>query len=83
MLGLAKVTRGPRWPCIAHPIISQVSSQLAFSVQEKVQYKFPRWRPFWISSQNDFSYFLSTNHFDTSYEVLINWLFGSKEKSSK
>ena len=35
MLGLAKVTRGPRWPCIAHLITSQVSSQLAFSVQEK------------------------------------------------
>ena len=35
MLGLAKVTRGPRWPCIAHLITSQVSNQLAFSVQEK------------------------------------------------
>ena len=35
MLWLAKVTRGPRWPCIAHLIYSQVSSQLTSSVQEK------------------------------------------------
>ena len=40
MLGLAKVTRGPRWHCIAHLITSQISSQLAFSVQEKFNIDF-------------------------------------------
>ena len=38
---------------------------------KEVQYRFSRWRPSWISNQNDFSYFSSTSHLDTS------WSFGS------
>ena len=78
MLGLAKVTRGPRWPCIAHLITSQVSSQLAFSVQEKkfnINFQDGRHLGFPIRM------ILAT--FDpqvTCNEVLISWLFGSEEK---
>ena len=78
MLGLAKVTRGPRWPCIAHLITSQVSSQLASSVQEK---------KFNINFQDGghlgFPIRMILATFDsqvTCNEVLISWLFGSEEK---
>ena len=78
MLGLAKVTRGPRWPCIAHLITSQVSSQLTFSVQEK---------KFNINFQDGghlgFPIRMILATFDpqvTCNEVLFSWLFGSEEK---
>ena len=51
-----------------------------FCSQEKVKYWFLRWRPSWISNQNNFSYFWSTSHFDTSNEVWVNCPFGSGEK---
>ena len=78
MLWLAKVTRGPRWPCIAHLITSQVSSQLTSSVQEK---------KFNINFQDGghlgFPIRMILATFDpqvTCNEVLISWLFGSEEK---
>ena len=49
-------TRVPRWPCIVHLINRQVES-IGLSVQEKVQYRFSRWQPSWISIQSDFCYF--------------------------
>ena len=53
-------------------------SQLAFWFKE-VHYWFSRWRPSWIFNQNDFSYFWSTSHLNTSNDVLVNWSFGSGE----
>ena len=38
------------------------------------------WWPSWISNQNNFSYFWSTSHLDTSNEVWVNCLFGSRGK---
>ena len=37
---------------------------------EEAKQRFSRWRPSWISDRHDFSYFLSTSHPDTSYQVL-------------
>ena len=62
-------TRGPRWPCITQLITRQVSSQLAFWFKRRSSTRFPKWRPFWISNQNNFSYFRSTIHLVTSNEV--------------
>ena len=50
-------TRGPRWPCIAHLIIRQVWVNWLFGSREEVQYWFSRWRPSWISNQNDWATF--------------------------
>ena len=36
---------------------------------KEVQNRVSRWRPSWISDQNKFSYFWSTNNPDTSYQV--------------
>ena len=41
-------------------------------VNRKVQNRFSRWQlwwPYWISDLNNFSYFLSTSHPDTAYQV--------------
>ena len=40
-----------------------------FGSAEEAKNRFSRWRPSWISDQNDFSYFLSTSHPDDSYQV--------------
>ena len=43
-----------------------------FCSEEKVQNSFSTWllgQQSWTSNQNDFSYFLSTSHSDTSYQV--------------
>ena len=54
-----------------------------FGSREEVQYRFSRWRPSWISNQNDFSYFRSTSHLDTSNEVSSQLSFWFRIKSSK
>ena len=43
-----------RWPCITHLNIREVSSQWPCGSRGEVQYRFRRWRPSWISNQNDF-----------------------------
>ena len=56
---------------------------LSFHLGVEVANTFPkwrRWRPCWISDGKDFSYFLSTSHTDSSYQVSSNWLFGSGEE---
>ena len=40
-----------------------------FSSGKEAKYRFSRWRPTWISDQNDFSYFWSTNYPDASNQV--------------
>ena len=45
------------------------------SILKEVQNKFSRWLPFWISSWNDFRYFLTTGCPDTSYQVLSQLAF--------
>ena len=70
--GRGPKTRGPRWSCIAHLITRQVWVNWPFGSREEFQYWFLRWRPSWISNQNDFSYFWSTSHLDTSNEVWVN-----------
>ena len=59
-----------------------------------MQNRFSRW-PSWIYNRNDFSYFLSTScpdilsikldlqvaQTDSSYQVFINWPFGSGEEA--
>ena len=56
---------------------------IGLSFQEKnFQYRFSRWWLWWhswISNQNDFKYFWSTNHLDTA-KFWVNWPFGSGEK---
>ena len=74
------MTRELRWPCIAHLITRQVWVSWPFGSREEVQYWFSRWRPAWISNQNYFSNFWSTNHLDTSNEVWVHCPFGSEEK---
>ena len=77
-------TRGPKWSCIAHLITSQLWVKWPFGSRE-VQYWFSRWRPFLISSQNDFCYFWSTSvqiyrYFQWSLGQLPFWF---RNKSSK
>ena len=36
---------------------------------EEAKISFSRWRPYWISDWNNFSYFCSTSHPDASYQV--------------
>ena len=54
-----------------------------FSSEEEVKNRFsrwPPWQPSLISNQNKFSYFWSTSHPDTSYQVLSQLaFFGSGE----
>ena len=40
-----------------------------FGSGEEAKNRFSRWRPSWISDQNDFSYFWSRCHPDASYQV--------------
>ena len=52
----------------------------------EVQNRFSRWRlwwPYWISDQNNFSYFWSTSHPDTSYQVSNGLAFWFRRRSSK
>ena len=73
-------TRRPTWPFMAHLITRQVWVNWPFDSRGKVQYWFSRWGPSWISNQNDFSYFWSSSHLETSNEVWVNYPFGSAEK---
>ena len=55
---------------------------LPFGSGEEMKNRFsrwPPWRPFWISDQNDFSYFWSTSHPNASYQVLSQLAFCSEE----
>ena len=54
-----------------------------FGSREDFQYRFSRWWPSWISNQNDFSYFWSTNHLDTSNEVSSQLAFWFRIKKFK
>ena len=55
-----------------------------FSSGEKVKNRFSRWpRPSWISDRNNISYFLSTSHHDTSYQVLSQLAFWFRRRSKK
>ena len=61
----------------------EVSSPLAFWFRiEKFKIDFQHGRPSWISDQNDFRYFLSKSHSDTSYQALcpLAILFRSSSK---
>ena len=52
-----------------------------FSSGEEAKYRFSRWRPSWISDQNDFSYFFYlqvTLMLPTKFQVI--WTFGSGEE---
>ena len=40
-----------------------------FGWREEAKNRFSRWQPSWISDQNNFTYFLPTNHHDASYQV--------------
>ena len=56
---------------------------IGLSVQEKVQYRFSRWRPWWpswISNQNDFSNFYLQATCILPMKFPVNWPFGSGEK---
>ena len=50
---------------------------------EEVKNRFSRWRPSWISHQNNFSYFLSTSHYDASYQVSRQLAFHFRRRSEK
>ena len=54
-----------------------------FGSREEVKNRFSRWPPWRISVQNDFSYFLSINHPDASYQVLSQLAFQSRRRSEK
>ena len=54
-----------------------------FGSREEVQYRFSRWRPSWISNQNDFSYFWSTLHLNTANEVSSQMAFWFRIKKFK
>ena len=43
--------------------------------------RFSRWRNSWISDLEDFNYFLSTSHPDTSYQVLSQMAFWFRKGS--
>ena len=47
----------------------------------EVQNRFSRWQPSWISDQNDFTYFWSTSHPDTFYQVLSESALGCRRSS--
>ena len=48
------------------------------SMRTEVQNGFSRWRPSWISNQNDFSYFWSANQLTLPTQFWVNWPFGSE-----
>ena len=45
--------------------------------------RFSRWRPFWISCRNDFSYFRSTSLPDVSYQVSSKLAYSFRRRSEK
>ena len=51
------------------------------SVQEKVQYRFSKWQPSWISDLNNFSYLLFTSHHYASYQVSSQLAFWFRRRS--
>ena len=51
-----------------------------FGLGEEAKSTFSRWRPSWISDQNDFSY-CSTRHFDTSNKVSSQLTFRFRRRS--
>ena len=55
-------------------------SQMAFLFTRKSSISIFKMVPSWISNQDDFSYFWSTSHLDTSNEIWVNCPFGSGEK---
>ena len=54
-----------------------------FSSGEEAQNRFSRWRPSWISNPNDSSYFWSTSHSDTSYQVSSHLAQGCRSNDWK
>ena len=57
-----------------------------FGLGEEAKKRFSRWPPWWpswISDQQDFSYFWSTNHPDTSYQVWSQLAFRLRKWSEK
>ena len=64
---------------------TKVSSQLAFGFRrsEKRFSRWPPWQPSWISHQHDFSYFWSTSHPDTSYQIWSQLAFRLRKWSEK
>ena len=54
-----------------------------FGSGDEVQNRFSRWRPFWISDPNDFSYFWSTSHPDASYHVSSQFAQGRRRRLLK
>ena len=63
-----------------HTILASFDQQVAMILLTKfqvnwpldsgeVQNRFSRWQPSWISDWNNLTYFLSTSHPDTSYQV--------------
>ena len=55
---------------------------IGLSVQEKRKNRFSRWRPFWTSDWNDFRYFWSASHPDTSYQVSSQHAFWFRRRFS-
>ena len=54
--------------------------------REEVQNRFSRWpplQPSWIYNQNDFSFFLSASHLDTSYQVSCQVAFLVQKRKLK
>ena len=54
-----------------------------FGSGEEVKNRFSRWRPSWISNQNEFSYVLSISHADAAYQVSSQLALGFRRRSEK
>ena len=57
-----------------------------FGSGDEVKNRFSRWWPWlpsWISDWNNFSYFLSVSHPDSSYQFLSQLAFGLRRRSEK
>ena len=58
-----------------------VSCWTTFNTGKEVRNRFSRqwlWWPSWMSHRNYFSYFWFIGSLDTSYQVLVSWLIGSR-----
>ena len=79
-IGAQKYTRGPRWP-LSLTWLPDKSESIGILVQEKkFNIDFQDEGHLGFSNQNDFSYFWSTSHLDTSNEVWVDCTFCSGEK---
>ena len=54
-----------------------------FGSAEEAQNRFPRWWPSWISNQNHFKNFWSTNHPNAFYQVWSQLTFWFRRRSEK